>query len=161
MRARKPQQTVSPQPRSAPPGPPAQVDWRDGSLASQRWQEAADLARVWAAAAAQRSPDHGKQLFECLPDWLTCECLVAGPAGRPGMLGSNERRRGLPAYCSGLAAIRRGELAAARMQLERERFEEERQRRQAEEQARQSRSRGQGGIRPETLAKIEKELRLL
>lgn len=117
-----------------------------------------EVFREMAADTARLKAEVGASLADVVADWLVPQYAMAARERLANASDPRERWRVLRTAADDLVALRRGDHCAARLELEREKFAEStRIRREAEERARRPK---QNGISPETLKRIEEELKL-
>ncbi len=129
--------------------------------------------RQLAAEAAELKAVAGGALTDVIADWVAPQYAVAAREQLANAANAEERWKVLRMVTNDLAALRRGDNSAARLQLDREEFEWQRANRksQKEQEFREWLQRPEvqeeffpertRGLSPETIRKIETELRLL
>ena len=137
-----------------------------------RIAETVSALREMTADAAELKHAAGGSITDAVADWLAPQYLLAA---REKLSGTEGARRWeiLRSFVQDWAMLRRGEHSAARLQLDREELDWQRanSKLQKEKEFREWIQRPEvraeffpehtGGIRPETLKKIERELKLL
>ncbi len=136
-------------------------------------EEIKQSLRQIAAEAAELKAVSGGALTDMIADWVAPQYVVAARDQLANAADAEERWKVLRMVTNDLAALRRGDNSAARLQLDREEFEWQRANRksQKEQEFREWILRPEvqeeffpertGGLSSETMAKIERELRLL
>ena len=142
-------------------------NWKLGGFRDwEEQQEALAAARQFHADAAQLRQETCPQLADHLALCLTARLAAAlrpPPSGESDPAAQLERLR---QFCATLARLRKGDHSAEWLRLERGKLELNRKRYKDEAAARKAamnpcKGRKRGGIPPEVLAQVEKELKLL